>query len=217
MQQNWKRELPQLVQQELTQVGVNYGDSPVISKIDFWGSEARLIEGSANGQVYYTTPAALIVRYTSPVLVNGQYFEYLLLRANLRAITALARTLEFKAPELSLVSVYFSNNLLEPADVCAKVFEQKRNVIRSPNLFKDTLAQLLHGPSENEQAAGFFSNLPKTAQLLELKIEGTRALVRLSGAFGDDQCQYEGAVEQVKQTLLQFSEIKSVSVPLLTK
>ena len=89
-----------------------------------------------------------------------------------------------------------------------------RSVDAGPAIGRAALEALLQGPSEEERALGFASEIPAGTELLDLAIDDAgHAVVDLSGAFesGGGTLSMTGRVAQVVYTLTQFPTVDSVS------
>jgi spore germination protein GerM len=121
-------------------------------------------------------------------------------------------------PEISSTAklktnVYFPNGKLEKNAPCDKVYPIKRDY-EGGDITWQTLTMLIAGPDENEFGQGYFSHLPRALEINELKIENGVAQIDLSDAMHKlkTNCRIEGALTQIKQTLLQTPKIKEVLI-----
>ncbi len=120
--------------------------------------------------------------------------------------------------ESTLLKVYFSNSQQnENQTDCSKVFPVERQVPKTQAVAFAALSELLKGPSNEDQAQGYFSWFSSsTANLLKsVKIENETAYVVFDRTMEDlipgagSSCGGAELLAELDSTLKQFSTIKN--------
>lgn len=131
---------------------------------------------------------------------------------------------EFRLPikfsstlETTKIKVYFNNDRLDPEVSCNKVFPTEREIIKTPAIARAALGELLKGPTVEEKADGFFSNINSGVEIQGLVIENGVAKVdfdeTLERAVGGS-CRVAAIRSEITQTLKQFSTVKEVLISI---
>jgi len=125
-------------------------------------------------------------------------------------------------PALVLISAYDST----PANIffsrtssigdCSAVLSLARYLPRGQSRVEEALKYLIQNKlTARDRADGYQSNFPDGARLASFNIIDGVASVSLSGNFSNlSSCRLTALRSQLESTLLQFSEIKSVSITL---
>jgi len=119
--------------------------------------------------------------------------------------------------DFTIVKVFFNNNKMDPEFSCNKVFPVERSVLKSGELEREALAELLIGPTQNEVMEGFFTSINSGVKINNISINGQTIRVdfdeRLEEATGGS-CRVAAIRAQITQTLKQFSGIKNVIISI---
>lgn len=110
------------------------------------------------------------------------------------------------------ILLYFSNIKLDPnMEDCTKVYPVEREVHILTNPI-DVMHLLLQGPTEEEKAEGYISQIPKEAKINEIDISEGIAKIDFSNLNPGGSCRIAAIRAQITQTLKQFSEVKDVII-----
>lgn len=117
--------------------------------------------------------------------------------------------------ETSKVKVFFSNNKLDPAVTCTKVFPVERSIIKTQEVGFVAIAELLRGVLSGEN--GYASSIPEGTILKSLNIRNGTAYAEFNyileqGSAG--LCQGQFIRAQIEQTLKQFPSVKNVVISI---
>ncbi len=114
-----------------------------------------------------------------------------------------------------IVKTFFNNNNLDPEITCTKVFAVARQVPKTTAVVRAALEQLLAGPSEQEKARGYFTNINPGVVIQKLTVADGIAKVdfgqTLEQAVGGS-CRVSAIRAQINETLKQFSTVKDVII-----
>lgn len=119
--------------------------------------------------------------------------------------------------ELVKVKAYFNNSKMDPEVSCNKVFPVERQVPKTQALARAALEELLKGPINLEEDAGFATSINSGVKIQKLTIESGVAKVDF-----DDQlefqvggsCKVSAIRAQITETLKQFSTVKDVVISI---
>jgi spore germination protein GerM len=125
-----------------------------------------------------------------------------------------------ETPETMEVSVFFSNNNLDPEVSCNKVFEVKRVILKTGGVARAAIEELLKGPTQEEIKSGYYTNINSGVKLNDISIQKSNppsALVDF-----DDKLDFQvggscrvGAIRaQITETLKQFPSIEDVIISI---
>lgn len=118
----------------------------------------------------------------------------------------------------SQVKVFFTNaQMAGEGNECNRVFAVARSIFNTnPRTAGQTIFELLNGPTDQEKAQGYTSAIPVGAKLNSLSIKDGVAYADFNAATesGGGSCSMAARVQQIKQTLLQFSSIKEVKLSI---
>lgn len=100
------------------------------------------------------------------------------------------------------ITLYFNSSTLDPEmSDCSNVFPVKRALVSSQDITKDAMGALLGGPNENEVANGYFSSIPKEAQLKTISLQNrTLTLDFNEGLSAGGSCQVQSIRAQIEET-----------------
>ena len=118
------------------------------------------------------------------------------------------------------IKVYFNNSKMDPEASCNKVFATEREILKIEAIGSAAVWELLKGPTNEEQKAGFFTSISSgtgvTLQSLDIDKNGVARAdfdEQLEKAVGGS-CRVSAIRAQITQTLLQFETIKSVVISI---
>ncbi len=141
-------------------------------------------------------------------------------------------------PKEVTVKVYFGNKNMSPAGDCKAVFPVERVVLNDLIVRRRAVEELLKGPTSEEKAQGYFSNIPTKEEIIayrekikqetgEAPYAGEEVTIKsfkiLSGiayidfseefkAYGGGSCRVEGIKAQLNETVKQFKKIGAAMV-----
>ncbi len=120
-------------------------------------------------------------------------------------------------PEFVSIKVYFANNKIKPEKTCKEVVPVERQIITTPKIATAALELLFAGPTQDESDSGYTSSLPPGSDLNSLSIDSNdnaHADFNSLTESGGGSCSMAMRVAQIKQTLLQFPTIKSITLSI---
>lgn len=118
-------------------------------------------------------------------------------------------------PTLTTVEVYFTNSQLDPEVSCTKVFAVKRSVPKSAAPAAAAIEKLLAGPSQNEFAAGYTTNIPTGAKVKRVSLVNGVMTADFAESLQFQvagSCRVTAIRSQIEQTLRQFPGVTSVVI-----
>jgi len=120
--------------------------------------------------------------------------------------------------EKMTVKVFFGNTKLDPQVFdCNKVFEVEREIPKTVAVARAALGELLSGPTENEKADGYITNINPRVKIQSLTIENGIARVdfdeQLEFQVGGS-CRVAAISSQIRETLKQFPTVKEVIISI---
>ena len=118
--------------------------------------------------------------------------------------------------EFSTITLYFYNQNIKPVDNCKEVVPVTRQIPKTEKIATATLEQLLGGPTAEEKKSGYTTVIPEGSKLNSLNIVDGEAQVDFNEATqsGGGSCSMLARVTQIRQTLLQFSTIKTIKLSI---
>jgi len=123
----------------------------------------------------------------------------------------------FGKGETMTVKIYFNNDKLDPEFSCHKVFPVEREIPKTLAVARAALLELLKGPTEEEKARGFLTNINPGVKIQNLVIESGVAKVdfdeQLEFQVGGS-CRVAAIRAEITETLKQFPTIKEVVISI---
>lgn len=113
------------------------------------------------------------------------------------------------------VDLYFADRSKDPnREACSYVYPRERVIKASrANLVLKTIETMIAGPTDEEKSQGVYSALPKDSELVYFGLDGTRVDVYVDYNLKEvDTCGTQALESQIRQTILQFSNITEVEV-----
>jgi spore germination protein GerM len=118
--------------------------------------------------------------------------------------------------EEAKVEVYFAHSRLgDYSQDCDDVFVVYRRTAENTNPLEAAVTELLEGPTLAEETEGYVTNIASGAELRSLEVIDGVASVTFSEGFLENvagACRIESIRTQVEKTLMQFPEVKSVTI-----
>lgn len=107
-------------------------------------------------------------------------------------------------------------NRTNPKAECTDVVAVERTIPKTETIATAAINALLQGPTSAEKSAGYISALPKASKLNSLVIINGEARADFNAATqsGGGSCSMAARVAQIRQTLLQFSTVKSAKISI---
>ncbi len=120
-------------------------------------------------------------------------------------------------PETMTVKVFFNNGNLDPEFSCNKVFPVEREIPKTEAVGRAALEELLKGPTDTEEAQGFFTNINPGVKIQSLIIENGLARVdfdeQLEFQVGGS-CRVAAIRAEITETLKQFPTVDDVLISI---
>lgn len=111
------------------------------------------------------------------------------------------------------LNVFFSNASMGSARDCEKTFPLPRVVAQTSAVGRASLNELLKGPTTEEKARGYSTQIPPGASLLSLVISDRTAKADFSsGLNAAGSCRVGAIRTQIEQTLMQFDTVDTVTI-----
>lgn len=113
--------------------------------------------------------------------------------------------------ETQIVSIYF----LEVVDGQEQIVEVSREIDSTLSIARETINELLKGPSLQEEADGISTSIPEGTELLGINIENGIAFVDFSQELQEGvagSAWVTSIRDQIENTLLQFETIDQVII-----
>lgn len=120
-------------------------------------------------------------------------------------------------PSLRSLEIYFGNTLSDPKAECETVVSAIRSIPKVEKIGTAALQGMLGGPSDQEKASGFVTNIPETTKLKTFTIEGTEGRPDFTAELDKGvagSCRVQAIRAQIEKTLKQFSTIQSVNISI---
>ncbi len=121
------------------------------------------------------------------------------------------------ANETMNVKVFFGNMELDPDLLLNNVYPAQRTIPKTPAVARAALEELLKGPSVEEKASGFFTNINSNVKIQKLSIVDGIAKIDFNSQleFQVGGSARVGAIRrQITKTLKQFTTIKDVIISI---
>lgn len=115
------------------------------------------------------------------------------------------------------IRAFFNNNNLDPEFSCNKVFPVERSVLKTGELEKTALSELLNGPTQSDTAQGFFTSINSGVKINNLSIVRGKAMVDFDERLGfqvGGSCRVAAISAQIRETLKQFSNVEEVIISI---
>jgi hypothetical protein len=123
--------------------------------------------------------------------------------------------IKIEKTEITKVNVFFNNNKMDPEFSCNKVFPTEREIPKTQAVARAALEELLKGPTKEEKAAGFITNINSGVKIQSLVIESGVARVdfdeQLEYQVGGS-CRVAAISAEIVQTLKQFPTVQEVVI-----
>jgi hypothetical protein len=178
------------------------GQSHVQAQSDWMTDGLVPFKGEINYQLAATTTGKLVLKNDNPsgLPQNDK-------RTEMPIIINPSKTISVQA--------FFSNNNLDPAISCNKVFPVSRQIVETAGVARATLEELLKGPTDADKTNRFYTSINPGVVIQKLTIEQGTAKVdfdeTLEKAVGGS-CRVSAIRAQITQTLKQFSTVKNVVI-----
>lgn len=117
--------------------------------------------------------------------------------------------------QLMTVLAYFNNEQMDSEYSCNKVFPVQRQVQKSPAVARAALEELLKGPTQREQDAGFFTSINSGVKIQKLTVENGTAYVDFDSKMEEGMggsCRVSAVRAEITQTLKQFPTVQNVVI-----
>lgn len=118
-----------------------------------------------------------------------------------------------------IVKVFFNNPKTDPnwEFECSNVFAVERTIPKTDSVALAAINELLKGPTDDEKAKGYMSNINSGVKVQKLTIVNSVAKIdfdeQLQFQVGGS-CKVSAIYAQIKQTLKQFSSVKDVIISI---
>ncbi|MFH1047964.1 MAG: GerMN domain-containing protein [Patescibacteria group bacterium] len=127
-----------------------------------------------------------------------------------------SRHISLISPDLVELQIFMTNTNLNLWQQCDKVFPVRRQISSNSNIYRAIIEALFAGPTENETANGYGTELPKG---VKLKSVGADAEGTVTADFDGKlergvagSCRVTAIRAQIEATLKQFPEVHSVVI-----
>jgi hypothetical protein len=124
--------------------------------------------------------------------------------------------LHFPERSISTINVFFSNEYEDPGALqCDVVFPTERYMLGNEDLARRALEELLAGPSELENIAGFRTSINPGTRLIEFTLDNGVATANFDATLQHElggSCRVMAIRSQMTETLKQFPEIRDVVI-----
>lgn len=121
----------------------------------------------------------------------------------------------FQANDTMVLDVYFSHSA--PAGMpgeCSYVQTVERHMQATSGVARAVIENMLQGPTNQEEAEGFFSGIPEGTELNSISIEDGIAYVDFSSELNmtAGSCGVAGVISMIESNLLQFDTVDDVVI-----
>ncbi len=116
-----------------------------------------------------------------------------------------------------VVKAYFNNSKMDPGVSCNKVFPVDRIIFKTSIVARAALEELLKGPTQEEKANGFSTNINSGVKIEKLTIENGVAKVEFNEKLEfqvGGSCKVATIRWQIIETLKQFPTVKDVIISI---
>jgi len=116
------------------------------------------------------------------------------------------------------IILYFANNKIDPEFLdCGRLNAVERDSNERVDKYRYALTQLLLGPSNDEENAGYYSLIGRGVRIQELSFIDGEVNVDFSVDLNKDaagSCKVTAIRAQITDTLKQFPEVKNVNISI---
>jgi spore germination protein GerM len=115
------------------------------------------------------------------------------------------------------VKAFFNNDKLDPEHTCVKVFPITREIGATRAVARAALQELLKGPTPEERAEGYYTQINAGVKIQRLAIKAGVAKVDFNETLGyrvAGSCRTSAIIAQITQTLKQFPPVKQVVISI---
>lgn len=141
------------------------------------------------------------------------YYGYLYLTRSYWNVEEQPPALEEEYQE---TSVFFSNHREDPEGMyCARVYPVTRLIPSGADILEEALQQLLQGPTEEETALGYFTNINDGVKIHKVTITRGEALIDFDARMQEEvggSCRVQAIRAQITRTAEQFSSVQTVTI-----
>ncbi len=120
--------------------------------------------------------------------------------------------------ESMTIKVFFGNSEQNLEALCEKVFPVERTIEKTEAVARAALEELLKGPTSDEKAMGYFTNLNKEGvKIQSLVIEDGTARVDFSEELEfqvGGSCRVAAIRAEIRETLKQFPTVENVEISI---
>ena len=119
--------------------------------------------------------------------------------------------------ELMTVKAFFNNDKLDPEFSCNKVFPVEREVVKTQEIARAALEELLKGVTEEEKESGFFTSINEGVKIQSLIVEEGIAKVEFDEQLEfqvGGSCRVSAIRAQITETLKQFQTVDEVVISI---
>lgn len=162
------------------------------------------------------SPFSADITYSQPSGEQGtlDVFEESAMDGEVSSLVAIP--LHFSDRKIDTFKVFFSNSTEDSEALhCEVVYPTQRHVPHAEGLPQLAAEELLAGPTELEEIAGFRTNINPGVELIDFQIEDGVARANFSAEMQRElggSCRVLAIRSQIKETLKQFPEIREVVI-----
>ena len=145
-------------------------------------------------------------------LVYRGVSEFITFNKQEQLFSEVLNTLQLPDNDAVSLKLYFFNNQLKPVNECNEVVSVIRIAPRTLQPATAALTTLLQGPLPEEVNEGYSTQIPEGSKLNSLVIEKGVARADFNDTIerGGGSCHMRALVEQLEQTLRQFTTVRQV-------
>ncbi len=120
------------------------------------------------------------------------------------------------APTTLAIKIYLYNSKIKPVNLCNEVVAVTRVIPKTVRVATAAINELLKGPTSEERISGYTNEIPVGSKLNSLSIVNGEARADFSETTesGGGSCSMSMRTAQIRETLLQFSTIKTVKLSI---
>jgi len=130
--------------------------------------------------------------------------------------STIVRTKSTPDSDMVTIKIYFVNSKIKPIDLCNETVSVLRTIPKTEKIATAALNELLKGPTPEEKTQGYASGIPDGSRVNSLTIVNGEARADFNDMIesGSTSCGSLIRVTQIRETLLQFSAIKTVKLSI---